>query len=161
MVDTRVDCARTTATRACASPGFWICMPPTAPLPQRCSAWRTIAPISANGTALPAAGCGGRNSRISLTTSACCRLSSSVDSPHGMYSTASITSPLQVIMKWNGRPSTEAAAWPSSHERWPLPQRKVKKSAKIFLWVMTPLTMATSMNIAHTPTIQRPHIAGM
>ena len=78
-----------------------------------------------------------------------------------MYSTASLTRPLQVIMKWNGRPSTDSAACPSSQERWPLPQRKVKKSAKIFLWVITPLTMATSMNIAHRPTIQRPHIAGM
>jgi len=37
----------------------------------------------------------------------------------------------------------------------------VKKSMKIFLCVMTPLTIATSMNMAHRPAIQRPQITGM
>ncbi len=40
-------------------------------------------------------------------------------------------------MKWNGRASTAVALWASSQERWPLPGRKVKKSLKIFLWVIT------------------------
>ena len=64
-------------------------------------------------------------------------------------------------MKWKGRPSTDSALCASSQERWPLPPRKVKKSVKIFLCVMTPLTMATSMNIAQSPAIQRPHIGDM
>ncbi len=43
----------------------------------------------------------------------------------------------------------------SSQERWPFQGRKVKKSLKIFLWVITPLTIATSMTIVAMPTIQR------
>jgi len=64
-------------------------------------------------------------------------------------------------MKWNGSPNTDSALCASSHERWPFPQRKVKKSVKIFLCVMTPLTMATSMNMAQKPASQRPHRTGM
>ena len=48
----------------------------------------------------------------------------------------------------------------SSHERWPFFGRKVKKSLKIRLCVITPLTMATNMNIAQKPMIQRAHCAG-
>ena len=69
----------------------------------------------------------------------------------GMYIRASVTRPVYVIIRWKGRPSTDSALCASSQERWPLPQRKVKKSAKIFLCVITPLTMATSMNMAHSP----------
>ena len=64
-------------------------------------------------------------------------------------------------MKWNGSPNTDSALCASSHERCPLPQRKVKKSTKIFLWVMTPLTMAMSMNIAAMPASHLPHTTGM
>jgi hypothetical protein len=49
----------------------------------------------------------------------------------------------------------------SSHERWPFFARKVKKSLKMRLCVTMPLKIATSMNIAQKPTIQRAHSAGM
>lgn len=52
------------------------------------------------------------------------------------------------------------ALWLSSQERWPLPGRKVKKSLKIFLWVITPLTIATSMNMVATQISQRAQIRG-
>ena len=45
--------------------------------------------------------------------------------------------------------------------RWPLRGRKVKKSLKMRLCVTMPLKIATSMNIAQKPTIQRAQIAGM
>ncbi|MNR61118.1 hypothetical protein D3C85_1827700 [compost metagenome] len=49
----------------------------------------------------------------------------------------------------------------SSHERGPLRLRKVKKSAKMRRWVITPLRMATSMNMVQKPMIQRAQIADM
>jgi len=66
-----------------------------------------------------------------------------------------------VIRKLNGSASTAVALCPSSHERCPLPGRNVKKSLKIFLWVITPLTMATSMNSVAAPTSQRAQMRGM
>ncbi|MCY1429525.1 hypothetical protein D9M71_454460 [compost metagenome] len=65
-----------------------------------------------------------------------------------------------MIIRWNGSESTASALCPSSQLRWPLPRRRVKKSAKIFLWVITPLTMATSMNIVQKQTNQRAQITG-
>ncbi|CFN18939.1 Uncharacterised protein [Bordetella pertussis] len=68
-----------------------------------------------------------------------------------------ITSPLKVIMRWNGSPSTDNTLCPSIQARWPpLRGRKVKKSVNIFLWVMMPLMMATSMNIPAMLASQRP-----
>ena len=81
-------------------------------------------------------------------------------SPHGMYIAIRVTRPVYVIIRWNGSPNTDTALCASSQERWPLPQRKVKKSMKIFLCVITPLTMATSMNIAAAPASQRPQSTG-
>ena len=78
-----------------------------------------------------------------------------------MYRAMSVTRPVYVIMAWKGRPNTDSALCASSQERCPLPHRKVKKSMKIFLCVMTPLTIATSMNIAQKPASQRPHSTGM
>ena len=49
----------------------------------------------------------------------------------------------------------------SSQLRWPFWGRKVKKSLKMRLWVTMPLRIATSMNIAQKPTIQRAQTAGM
>ena len=68
--------------------------------------------------------------------------------------------PLNVIMIWKGSANTAVALCASSHERCPLPGRKVKKSLKIFLWVMTPLMMATNMSKVAIPTIQRAHMRG-
>ena len=51
--------------------------------------------------------------------------------------------------------------WESSHERCCLPERNTKKSVKIFLCVITPLMMATSMNMVAMPTIQRAQMRGM
>ena len=59
-------------------------------------------------------------------------------------------------MNWNGNVSTATALCASSHERWPLAGRKVKKSLKMRLCVMTPLTSATSMIMVVMPTIQTP-----
>ncbi|MNT74200.1 hypothetical protein D3C72_2130000 [compost metagenome] len=59
-------------------------------------------------------------------------------------------------MNWNGKVSTATALCASSHERWPLAGRKVKKSLKMRLCVMTPLTSATSMARAAMPTIHSP-----
>ncbi|MNN53423.1 hypothetical protein D3C81_1681760 [compost metagenome] len=55
-------------------------------------------------------------------------------------------------MAWYGSAITALTLWKSSHERRPFCGRKVKKSLKIFLWVMTPVMIATSMNIAQKPT---------
>ncbi|KAG0731929.1 hypothetical protein G6F23_014822 [Rhizopus arrhizus] len=52
---------------------------------------------------------------------------------------------------WQGSAITALTLWKSSHDRRPLSLRKVKKSLKIFLWVMTPVMIATSMNIAQKP----------
>ena len=48
-------------------------------------------------------------------------------------------------------PSTVCA---SRQLRWPAAGRKAKKSLKIFLWVMTPVRIDTSMSIEQKPTIQ-------
>ena len=64
-------------------------------------------------------------------------------------------------MAWKGSPKTDSALCASSQERWPLPPRKVKKSIKIFLCVITPLTMATSMNMAQKLASQRAQSTGM
>ena len=49
----------------------------------------------------------------------------------------------------------------SSQLRWPFFGRKVKKSEKMRLCVTMPVMIATSMNIAQKPMIQRAHTAGM
>ena len=51
---------------------------------------------------------------------------------------------------------TATALCMSSQLLCPLLERKVKKSLKIRLWVITPLTSATNMASAAMPTIQRP-----
>ena len=77
--------------------------------------------------------------------------------PAGINMPMNSTSPLNVIIRWNGRPSTDSALWPSIQARCPpFFGRKVKKSAKIFLCVMTPLMMATSMNMPAMLASQRP-----
>ena len=69
-----------------------------------------------------------------------------------MYWNRKNTSPLYVIIKKNGSAVTLMMLCASSHERCPLPGRKVKKSTKIFLCVMTPVTTAMSISMVHTPT---------
>ncbi|MCY1512029.1 hypothetical protein D9M68_464740 [compost metagenome] len=64
-------------------------------------------------------------------------------------------------MAWYGSASTAVTLCASSQLRWPFFGRKVKKSLKMRLCVTMPLTMATSMNIAQKPTIQRAQSAGM
>lgn len=59
-------------------------------------------------------------------------------------------------MNWKGRVSTAVALCASSHERWPLLARKVKKSLKMRLCVTTPETIATSIAMAAKATIHRP-----
>ena len=81
--------------------------------------------------------------------------------PHGISIDIRSSRPLKVITIWKGNASTAVALCASSQERWPLRGRKVKKSVKIFLCVMTPLTMATNITIVATPTIQRPQMRGM
>lgn len=77
--------------------------------------------------------------------------------PAGISMVANSTRPLNVIIRWNGSPSTDNALWPSIQARWPpFFGRKVKKSAKIFLWVMMPLMIATSMNMPAMLASQRP-----
>ena len=78
--------------------------------------------------------------------------------PAGISMAMNSTRPLKVIIRWNGNPSTDSALWPSIQARWPpFLGRKVKKSAKIFLCVMMPLMMATSMNMPAMLASQRPH----
>ena len=81
--------------------------------------------------------------------------------PHGINMVISSSKPLNVITKWNGKANTAKALCASNQERCPLRGRKVKKSLKIFLCVMTPLMMAMSITMVATPTIQRPQIRGM
>ena len=64
-------------------------------------------------------------------------------------------------MIWKGSANTAVALCASNQERCPLPERKVKKSLKIFLWVMMPLIIATNMNMVAMPTIQRDQIRGI
>jgi len=69
-----------------------------------------------------------------------------------MYWNWKNSSPLYVIIRKKGRAVTLATLWASSQLRGPLPGLKVKKSAKIFRCVMTPLTMASSISMVQAPT---------
>ncbi|MDT4848352.1 hypothetical protein FQZ97_824400 [compost metagenome] len=62
-------------------------------------------------------------------------------------------------MNWKGRVSTAAVLCPSSQERWPLLERKVKKSLKMRLCVTTPEISATSIAMLAKATIHRPRPA--
>ncbi|MCY1374706.1 hypothetical protein D9M69_620670 [compost metagenome] len=61
-------------------------------------------------------------------------------------------------MNWKGKVSTATALCASSQLRWPFFGRKVKKSLKMRLCVMTPDTSATSIAIAAMPTIHKPTV---
>ena len=69
-----------------------------------------------------------------------------------------IAMPVYAIINWNGSVSTATALCASSQLRCPLRGRKVKKSLKMRLWVITPLTSATSIAKPAMPTIQRPTV---
>ncbi len=67
--------------------------------------------------------------------------------------------PVKVIIKWNGIGSTEKALCASSHERCPLPQRKVKKSVNIFFVDSNACAViAINIIIEAIPTIILAHI---
>lgn len=63
--------------------------------------------------------------------------------PHGRYMNIKVTTPLSVIIALYGNAFTALTLWKSNHDRSPLPGRKVKKSLKIFLCVITLLMIAT------------------
>ena len=66
-----------------------------------------------------------------------------------------------MIIAWNGSARTAVMLCASNHERWAaLVGRNVKKSLKMRLWVITPETIATSMNIAQSPANHRPQMTG-
>ncbi len=70
---------------------------------------------------------------------------------------ASVTSPVNVIIRWKGRAITAVTLCASSQDRCPLLKRSMKKSAKIFLWVMMPVTRPSSMIRAQNVDSQRPY----
>ncbi|MDT4854157.1 hypothetical protein FQZ97_884460 [compost metagenome] len=94
----------------------------------------TIVSMLESGTFVPLGFSGGTNALISaFMTWRSPRVLNAASPPQGIRRSIRVTSPEYVIMKWNGNPKTDNAACASSHDRWPFPQRKVKKSVKIFL----------------------------
>jgi hypothetical protein len=74
-----------------------------------------------------------------------------------MISAVSVHTPVKVIIRWKGIASTPSALCPSSHERWPLPGRNVKKSLKMRRCAMIPVISAPSITSPAIAASSRPH----